>query len=135
MTRAFEKLPVGVPSRDVAAGMRADRRIGDDVLHGALLGLAIEAFGVEVQQQNLVEPRAAAYCFALRLYRPGHDLLAGSRDIRDRQWLRSGGADRHQKIALPRPFARRIGLCQDQTRGKREAHTPSEYRSASYRDR
>src|SRR5262249_10836698 len=26
------------------------------------------------------------------------------------------------------------GLCQDQTRGKREAHTQGEYRSASYRD-
>jgi hypothetical protein len=44
MARAFEQLLIGMPVGDVAAGMHADRRVGDDTVGSVLLGLWIEAF-------------------------------------------------------------------------------------------
>ena len=55
MERAFEKLPVGVSVRDVAPGMHAYGRLGDDTVGGMLLCFGIEAHGIEAQQQHLVE--------------------------------------------------------------------------------
>jgi hypothetical protein len=54
MARAFEEVPVGVPIRDVAPGMHAYGRIGDDAVGGVLLCVAIEPLRVKTQQQHLI---------------------------------------------------------------------------------
>ena len=122
MTRAFEQPPVGVPVGDVAAGMRAYSRVADDTFCSALLGLGVEPFGVETQQQHLVEPRTVADGLGLRIHRPSQGLLAVDRKVVrfQRFWI-SRGAHRDQQVAFAGPFVRGFGLRDRQPRRKREA--------------
>ena len=52
--RAFEQLPVGVPIGDVAAGVRAYRRISDNSVGRALLGLGVEPLGSSRNNSTLL---------------------------------------------------------------------------------
>lgn len=60
MAWAFEDLLRRLPIGDIAAGVRADRRIGEYDVGGIRLGLRVETVSIEAKQEDLVEPGTIA---------------------------------------------------------------------------
>jgi len=90
------------PRIDVAAAVRADRRVRDDAGGGALPRLAGEDRRIEPEQEKLVQPRPAPHDLLRRIVRPRKREHAAGRDVvrLERRGARVSSLD--QLVALAR---------------------------------
>ena len=105
---AFEKLLLRDPYTDLAAGMRADRRIGDHALCRALLRDADQRRRIEPEQEHFVEARATANDIGEEVHRPCQHRRAACRNVLGLKWRLTFAFDRDQHVPFFRPLVRRL---------------------------
>src|SRR5213594_425309 len=108
MAGAFESLLLRRPDIHLAAGVRADCRIGDDALRRAIFGRAHQRRRVQTQQEDLVETGILADGFVRGIHRPCQERRAAERNVPGFKRVRALAFDRDEQIPLLRPLARRL---------------------------
>src|SRR5262245_58607113 len=137
MARALEHLLLRGPEVDLAARMRADRRIGHHTVGRALAGGADQRRRIESNEQHLVETRAAAHDFGGGLHRPCEKRPTVSRNV--------FGLERHRRLdpvcyeevtffgALARGLRQRgDSKARTKNRGGLQENTPCDWNFASH---
>src|SRR5207245_10720802 len=89
VARALDRARRRLPVPDVTPGVRAYRRIGDDAARGPGARVVVEPVRVEMDYQDLVEPRIVADDPGCRVHRKWGEAPPGRRQIlaRDRRCL------------------------------------------------
>src|SRR5262249_6375570 len=103
---AFENLLLRDPYTDLAAGMRADRRIGDHALCRALLRDADQRRGIEPEQEHFVEARATANDIGGEVHRPCQHRRAACRNVLGLKGRLTFAFDCDQHVPFFRPLVR-----------------------------